>query len=142
MGRYNISRKAWQTATNILLYYQDNKREYAGLLDMVLTAGYEEEGNSNGEGSDVSDPTARAAIRLASNKRAARLKLEIEAVDVAVAELNAAEHEVIRRRFWTRRQNHRPRQYDYLQDLPFSQRQMHRIVARTIFRIAQLVGEI
>lgn len=142
MGRYRISRKAWRTATDVLLYYPDNKKEYAHMLDVVLTVGYEEEGNSNGTDSDVSDPTARAAIRLANSKRAARLKLEIEAVDTAVQELNASEREVIRRRFWNRRQNHKPRQYDCLQDLPFSQRQMHRIVARTIFRIAQLIGEV
>ena len=37
MGRYNISRKAWRTATDVLLYYPDNKKEYAHMLDVVLT---------------------------------------------------------------------------------------------------------
>lgn len=145
MGKYRITRKAWRTASDVLLYYPDNKKEYAALLDAVLTAGYEEDGNSNGIGSDVSDPTARAAIRLAGNKRAGRLKQEIEAVDLAVSSLRPEELRVIRRRFWYRRRRGetvKPKPYDYLQDLPFSDRQMHRIVQCVIVRIAQLIGEI
>lgn len=145
MGKYRISSKAWRTASDVLLYYPDNKKEYAALLDAVLTAGYDDEGNSNGLDSDVSDPTARAAIRLAGSKRAARLKQEIEAVDNAVSSLRQEEMKVIRRRFWYRRRKDevvKPKPYDYLQDLPFSIRQMHRIVQGTIIRIAQLLGEI
>ena len=145
MGKYRISRKAWRTASDVLLYYPDNKKEYAALLDAVLTAGYDDEGNSNGLDSDVSDPTARAAIRLAGSKRAARLKQEIEAVDNAVSSLRQEELKVIRRRFWYRSRKDevvKPKPYDYLQDLPFSIRQMHRIVQGTIIRIAQLLGEI
>lgn len=145
MGKYRISRKAWRTASDVLLYYPDNKKEYASLLDAVLTAGYEEEGNSNGLGGDTSDPTARAAIRLAGNKRAERLKQEIEAVDNAVSSLRTAEVKVIRRRFWHRtkkNETRKPLPYDFMQDLPFSDRQMHRIVQGTIIRIAQFLGEI
>ena len=47
MGKYRISRKAWRTASDVLLYYPDNKKEYAALLDAVLTACYDDEGNSN-----------------------------------------------------------------------------------------------
>ena len=142
MGRYSISRKAWQTATNILLYYPDNKREYASLLDTVLAPDKPETGTVQHSG--LPDPTSSAAIRLANSRRAERLKAEIEAVEMAVSQLSDPEREVISRRFLYRQTKRRrkPKPYDQLFDIPYSEREMHRIVQKTISLIAQYVGEI
>ena len=128
----------------MLLYYPDAKKEYAMLYEKIVTSANDNSGGDSGFGSGTFDPTSIAAIRLVNNKRMARLELEIEAVETTLADLNDCQREVIQRRFWGRqsRRIHKPQPYDYLQDLPFSERQMHRIVRDTIFRIAQMIGEV
>lgn len=136
-----LSRKGWQRAVNVLLWYPDNLKEYATLLDEAITRDPERHGGTTRP--LMPDPTADAAIRLASNRRADTLRAEIEAVELAMAELPPIEREVIRRRFWEigKWQTRKPRQYDYLQDLPYSRRQMIRIVKKVIYMVAVHLGE-
>lgn len=143
MGRKKetISRKAWQRAVNVLLWYPDTLKEYAALVDESMTRDPERKG---GAGKPLApDPTADAAIRLASNRKAANKRLEIEAVDMAMSTLTPYEMMVIRRRFWDlpKHGKRKPRQYDFMQDLPYSRRQMIRIVRRTIITVAAYLGE-
>lgn len=36
MGKYRITRKAWRTASDVLLYYPDNKKEYQHMIDAAI----------------------------------------------------------------------------------------------------------
>ena len=141
MRRIEISRKAWQRATNVLLWYQDNIDELASLQDAATTFDPERRGSS---GKPLHpDPTANAAIRLVDSQRAKALKAEIEAVEEALCLLTPEQREVVRRRFWCdqRGSRRKPRQYDYLQDTGYSERQMKRICRTMIRRVAANLGE-
>ena len=142
MGRIRISRKAWQRAVNALLWYQDNKEEFASLSEELLTGTGEEHGSRFTSG--PKDPTGAAAIRLAENRRYQTLKQEIEAVEMAVSSLRPEQEEVIKRRFWDARRkggSRKPRQYDYLQDAGYSLDGMRKIVRSVIVAIAGYLGE-
>ena len=139
-----LSRKAWQRAVNALLWYPDNLVERVSLTEELLNGNREGEGTGGGSGSILKDPTAAAAIRLAGNKRLRTLEQEIEAVEMAVAQLQPEQKEVIRRRFWEsgrRAGRRKPRQYDFLQDLGYSIDGMRWIVKQVIVRVATYLGE-
>ena len=143
MGRDAISRKAWQRATNALLWYPDNKVEYESLLDELLTPDPEPSGVSVKP--VHKDPTAAAAVRLASSKRFQTLKQEIEAVELAVSSLQPEQVEVVRRRFWESKRysggRRKPRQFDYLQDLGYSIIGMRKITRKVVVSVAGYLGE-
>ena len=145
----DISPKGWSRATDVLLYYPETLKKYAGFLEEATTRDPEFRG---GSGKPLSpDPTADAAIRLAANKEAENARQQIEAVEMAIAPLMPIEREVIRRRFWDtpeltsihtqKRIRKRPKQYELLQDLPYSERQMYRIVRRVVLSVAAYLGE-
>lgn len=146
MERNRISNKAWHTASDILLYYPEMKKEYQEMVDAAIAPDKPEDSAGAGtvEHKEMSDPTASAAIRLANNKRAVRLRTEIEAVEMAIAELDECELEVIRQRFWYKQTKGRrwTRPYDMLHNIPMSEREMHRAVQKTILSIALFVGEL
>ena len=144
MARNRISRKAWRTASDILLYYPDMKKEYQEILDAAIAPDKPEHSSGTIEHKEMSDPTANAAIRLASDKRAARLKMEIEAVEYAIADLDSFGREVIKRRFWHNQSKGRrwPLSYDMLFKIPYSERTMHKIVQGVIIKIALYIGEL
>jgi len=138
MGKRAISRRAWQRATNALLCYPENLREYASLVEELMTKKPKEEGKPIHK-----DPTADKAIVLYEDKRFRRIQDEIEAVEEALSHLRPGEEIIIRRRYWElpRHRSNSPRQYDFLQDLPYSYRTMQRVVRRTIFLVAKMLGE-
>ena len=142
MRHNDISRKAWQRAVNVLLWYQDNIEELASLQDAATTYDPEHRGSS-GSRPLHPDPTANAAIRLVDSQRTKALKAEIEAVEEALCLLTPEQREVVRRRFWQDQWGSRrkPRQYDYLQDTGYSERQMKRICRTMIRRVAANLGE-
>jgi RinA family phage transcriptional activator len=144
MGRNRISNKAWHTASDILLYYPDMKREYQEMVDAAIAPDKPENSAGTVEHKEMSDPTASAAIRLANNKRAVRLRMEIEAVEMAIDGLEDHELEVIRQRFWFKQSKGRrwPKSYDLLFKIPLSEREMHRVVQKVIVSVALFVGEI
>lgn len=144
MARNRISRKAWRTASDILLYYPDMKKEYQEILDAAIAPDKPEHSSGTIEHKEMSDPTANAAIRLASDKRAARLKMEIEAVEYATDDLDPFEYDVIRQRFWHSQSKGRrwPKSYDMLFKIPISERKMHTIVQGVIIKIALYIGEL
>lgn len=142
MGK-TISRKAWQRATNALLWYPDNKREQATITEELMT-------NNPEHGGSVSqplhhDPTADAGMRLAMDRRLQTLRQEIEAVETALQSLRPEEIWVVRRRYFDSykyvRQRRIPLKYEYLLDAGYSVRSMKRISKRTIFLVAEYLGE-
>lgn len=142
MNREAISRKAWQRATNALLWYPDNLKEYADLLEELIATDPEKSGDSSKP--IHSDPTASAAIRLNGSRRAQTLRQEIEAVELAVSSLRPEQKKIIEERFWKRRRysgRRKPRQYDYLQELGYSVDGMRKIVRGVILSVAGYLGE-
>ena len=142
MGRQRISRKAWQRAVNALLWYPDNKKEFACLLEELMTR--EPGENRNSSKPIHQDPTSDAAIRIANNARYQNLKQEIDAVEVAVASLRPEQAEVIRKRFWGSRSlrgRRKPLQYVSLQDAGYSVEAMKKIVRTAILIVASCLGE-
>ena len=138
MSKNDLSRKAWQRATNVLLWYSDNLREYASLQAAAYNYG-----SQDSAGKPYPDPTAATAIRLVDGQRIRTLRDEIEAVEEAVAMLSPEHKEVIRRRFFEgqRGSQRKPRQYVFLQDVGYSERQMKRICRTVIRRVAASLGE-
>lgn len=136
-----LSRKGWQRAINVLLWYPDNVKKYNVLVSDLLSRDPE----MTGEGGNPlrPDPTASAAIRMAEDRKIQLLKSEIEAVEAATDALLPMQLEVIRRRFWmtSKQRRRKPRQFDFLQDLPYSRRQMMRIVRQVIVSVAEYLGE-
>ena len=137
--RNEVSRKAWQAATNALLWYEDNKREYAELTDEILSGS----GSRDSTAGTHPDPTGGAAVQMYTSARLQRITAEVEAVERAVCRLQPEELRVIRARYWTgqRGMMRKPRQYDLLQDLGYSTRSMIRISKATVLRVATLLGE-
>lgn len=144
MARTRISHKAWRTASDILLYYPDMKKEYKEMVDAAIAPDKPDGNTGDVTHKEMPDPTASAAMRLAGNKRAARLRLEIEAVEYATDDLNPFEYDVIRQRFWYSQSKGRrwPRSYDALFKIPYSERTMHKIVQGVIIKIALYIGEL
>ena len=124
-----LSRKAWQRAINALLWYPDSKAEYDALPAH--------------DGS--SDPTGEAAVELAESTRYQTIKQEITAVEAALANLHEDQRVVIERRFFNIPKGdgiyRKPRQYDFLQDIGFSERAMRRISRKTVVYVAYRLGE-
>jgi hypothetical protein len=117
----------------------DNKKEYVSLQGAMF-----DQGSKIPIGNQLHpDPTANAAIRHVDSQRERALKAEIEAVEEAVSFLTPEQREVIRRRFWDNQRGgtRKPRQYDFLQDIGYSEVQMKRICRTVIRRIAVLLGE-
>lgn len=124
-----LSRKAWQRAINALLWYPDNKAEYDALPAH--------------DGSF--DPTGEAAVELAESMRYQTIKQEITAVEAALEALHEDQRVVIERRFFNIPKGdgiyRKPRQYDFLQDIGFSERAMRRISRKTVVYVAYRLGE-
>ena len=137
MGKMRLSRKARRRATDVLLFYPDNVKEYNELMSDLLSKDPEHKGNSSKP--LTPDPTAMAAIKLAENGKLQRLKTEVEAVEYAIKYLDRIELEVIRRRFFDvpRRPDgwRKPCAYERI-DVPYSTRQMERIVYRVMIMVA------
>ena len=141
MGREKISRKAWQRATNALLWYPDNKVEYNSLFDELTTRDPEHSGGSSKP--MHRDPTADSGIRLATDARRQCLRQEIDAVEEATKNLLPEQLEVIRQRYWRKHYGGRrkPVKYDYLSELGYSVIGMRKIVRHVIIVIAAKLGE-
>ena len=140
MGRYRLPPDAWRQATLVLLRYPETKAQHTQLVEESQTRTGEQNGNSHKP--VHSDPTANAGIKLAGDPRFQRIKREVAAVENAMARLDGAEREVIRRRFWNHKRGSRKIcAYRYMIDIGYSERQMHRIVRRVVKAVALQLGE-
>ena len=126
-----LSRKAWQRAINALLWYPDNKAEYNALPGDTQDGAF--------------DPTGKAAVELAESMRYQTIKQEITAVEAALEHLHEDQRVVIERRFFSVPKGEgvyrKPRQYDFLQDIGFSERAMRRISRKAVVYVAYFLGE-
>ena len=138
MGKAAISRKAWRTATDVLLWYPESKREYAELQEELLHKAPKVNADL-----PYKDRTGDKAIALLEDRRAQRLKTEIDAVESALDCLRPDMRDVIRRRFFEvpASRPYSPRPYDFLQDLPYSCKTMQRISKKVVELVALYLGE-
>lgn len=144
MGKYRIPADAWRQATLVLLRYPETKEEYNALFDIATTR--DPEKKAAGSRPAHPDPTQAAAVKLTElgqDQRYQRIKREVQAVEEAIKDLDPAELEVIRRRYWKHRKGHRKaRGYDFMQDIGYSRRQMQRVCRKTILAVALSLGEL
>lgn len=140
MGKYKLPSDAWRQATLVLLRYPESKKELARCIEEVMTRDPEQSGNSSKP--VHSDPTGNAGVRLTTHARYNRLRREVQAVEDAVKDYDGATLEVIRERYWKHgRWRRRPRAYECI-NAGYSERQMHRICQRTLYKVAVNLGEI
>ena len=76
-----------------------------------------------------------------TNVYAERMKKEIEAVEFVYGNLTEEEQKVIRLRYWGKNQR-KPVPYLRMQESSYSERQMKRIVGKTIKQIGRYIGEL
>lgn len=137
MGKYKrIPSDAWNISERVIMRYPQQKERYTDLVkDMVLRS-VDNDGMPHGSG--TSNPTERAAIELLSpyNKRLSR---EVNAVEEVMHDMRPEELEVIKARYWADRWKRTP--YEMIME-PYSERQMHRIVFKFVYKIGVRLGEI
>lgn len=134
-----IEKESWKIIELIIRRYPDKKREYEEYVSDIMgsTGG---DGYQGIEGSNKPQSVTEAKALKMTSAYANRLKKEIEAVDFAYNGLKDEEKKVIRERYWTDRNRNIP--YLQIQSSGYSERQMKRIVYKTISQVGRYLGEI
>ena len=135
-----LKKDSWRIIETVLLRYPEKKREYEEYLSDIMS--------NTGSGiicgereADYSKPqsvTEAKALKMTSVYYN-RLKNEINAVEFVYNNLRTEEQKIIRMRYWTGR---KPVPYLKLEECSYSERQMKRIVYKTIIQIGKYIGEI
>lgn len=122
-----ISRESWSKIQTVIRQYPESCRLITEwemeVLDATLKA---------------RDPTGHKALLLQSDY-AKRLTREIAAVEDMLGHFSDCEQSVIRMRFWSGRY---VMPYEYMSALPYSERQMHRIISKAIKIVGINLGEL
>lgn len=137
-----INRASWRIIETILLRYPQRKKEYEEYISDIMAS-------SAGGSSRPSDPakerdkaqsvTEAKALKMTSVYHE-RIKKEIEAVEFVYNSLRPEEQKVIRIRYWSKGLR---ALIPYLKiGASYSERQMKRIVFKTIEQIGRYIGEL
>nr|DAZ72016.1 MAG TPA: Protein of unknown function (DUF722) [Caudoviricetes sp.] len=137
-----INRASWRIIETILLRYPQRKKEYEEYISDIMAS-------SAGGSSRPSDPakerdkaqsvTEAKALKMTSVYHE-RIKKEIEAVEFVYNSLRPEEQKVIRIRYWSKGLR---APIPYLKiGASYSERQMKRIVFKTIEQIGRYIGEL
>ena len=137
-----INRASWRIIETILLRYPQRKKEYEECISDIMAS-------SAGGSSRPSDPakerdkaqsvTEAKALKMTSVYHE-RIKKEIEAVEFVYNSLRPEEQKVIRIRYWSKGLR---APIPYLKiGASYSERQMKRIVFKTIEQIGRYIGEL
>ena len=136
-----IKRDSWRIIETMLLRYPQRKKEYEEYIQDILS--------STGSSDILYDPTRQEA-KPQSVTEAKALKMnsayadnakkEIQAIEFAYGSLRPEEQTVIKIRYWTQGIK-KPIPYLHIQS-NYSERQMKRIVLKTIWQIGRYIGEI
>ena len=137
-----INRASWRIIETILLRYPQRKKEYEEYISDIMA--------SPGGSSRPSDPakerdkaqsvTEAKALKMTSVYHE-RIKKEIEAVEFVYNSLRLEEQKVIRIRYWSKGLR-APIPYLKIGGASYSERQMKRIVFKTIEQIGRYIGEL
>nr|DAP39115.1 MAG TPA: Protein of unknown function (DUF722) [Caudoviricetes sp.] len=138
-----INRASWRIIETILLRYPQRKKEYEEYISDIMAS-------SAGGSSRPSDPakerdkaqsvTEAKALKMTSVYHE-RIKKEIEAVEFVYNSLRPEEQKVIRIRYWSKGLR-APIPYLKIGGASYSERQMKRIVFKTIEQIGRYIGEL
>lgn len=134
-----IKRDSWRIIEIILLRYPDKKQEYEEYISDVMGCSGSSPKVLDEDYSRPQSITEAKALKL-NSVYADHIKKEIEAVEFAYRDLRPEEQKVIRYRYWSGLKKLVP--YDKMLDCSYSERQMKRIVQKTIFKIGRYLGEI
>lgn len=136
-----INKRSWRIIEIILLRYPEKKKEYEEYISDILSfTGSSENRNPEEENNKPQSVTEAKALKM-SSVYAERTKKEIEAVEFVYRNLKPEEQSVIRERYWERGLR-KPVPYLQIKDTSYSERQMKRIVWKTIFQVGRYIGEI
>ncbi len=138
-----INRASWRIIETILLRYPQRKKEYEEYMSEIMAS-------PAGGSSRLSDPakerdkaqsvTEAKALKMTSVYHE-RIKKEIEAVEFVYNSLRPEEQKVIRIRYWSKGLR-TPIPYLKIGGASYSERQMKRIVFKTIEQIGRYIGEL
>lgn len=136
-----VEREAWRIVELIIRQYPGKKKEYEQYMTTIMTSSSSEEPSVN-EDADYSKPqsTTEAKALKMTSAYADRLKKQIEAIEFVYGNLNPEEQKVIRIRFWSDQKRKIP--YLKMKSVSYSERQMKRIVYKTILQVGRYLGEI
>lgn len=136
-----INRASRRIIETILLRYPQRKKEYEEYISDIM---------SSSSGSSPVDPTkerdkAQSITEAKALKMTSvyfdRIKREIEAVEFVYNSLRTEEQKIIRIRYWSRGLR-APIPYLKINGATYSERQMKRIVFKTIEQVGRYLGEI
>ena len=141
MKERRIPRDSWRIVETILRRYPVKKKEYEEyMMEIMASSGDRVIGVPEEESNKPQSVTEAKALKMTSSYFE-RLKKEIESVEFVYGRLKPEEQKVIRMRYW-KQGIKRPVPYLDIQDTCYSERQMKRIVSRTIMQIGRYLGEI
>lgn len=132
-----IKRDSWRIIETMLLRYPQRKKEYEEYIQDILSS----TGSSDTLRQDDKPQSVTEAKALKMNSAYAdSAKKEIQAIEFAYGSLRPEEQTVIKFRYWTKGIR-KPIPYLHIQS-NYSERQMKRIVLKTIWQIGRYIGEI
>ena len=136
-----INKRSWRIIEIVLMRYPEKKKEYDNYIsDILSSTGSSENRNPEEEDNKPQSVTEAKALKM-SSVYAERIKREIEAVEFVYKNLKPEEQKVIRNRYW-RNGLRKPVPYLKIEGASYSERQMKRIVWKTIMQIGRYIGEI
>lgn len=139
-----INRSSWRIIETILLRYPQRKKEYEEYISDIMASpagGSSRPSDPARERDKAQSVTEAKALKLASSVYFERIKKEIEAVEFVYNSLRPEEQKVIRVRYWSKGLR-APIPYLKIGGACYSERQMKRIVFKTIEQIGRYIGEL
>lgn len=136
-----INKASWRIIETILLRYPQRKREYEEYISDIMSSS----SGSSPVGSTKERDRAQSITEAKALKMTSayfdRIKKEIEAVEFVYHSLREEEQKIIRVRYWSRGLR-APVPYLKINGATYSERQMKRIVFKTIEQIGRYIGEL
>lgn len=138
-----INRASWRIVETILLRYPQRKKEYEEYISDIMAspAGGSSRPSDPGEERDKAQSVTEAKALKMTSVYHERIKKEIEAVEFVYNSLRPEEQKVIRIRYWSKGLR-APIPYLKIGGASYSERQMKRIVFKTIEQIGRYIGEL
>lgn len=135
-----INRSSWRIIETILRRYPERKREYEEYISDIMSASASSSTlrKAEEEENKPQSVTEAAALKM-TNAYAERIKKEIEAVEFVYGNLREEEQKVIRLRYWNGK---KAVPYLKMTESSYSERQMKRIVYKTITQVGRYLGEL
>ena len=138
-----INRASWRIIETILLRYPQRKKEYEEYISDIMASpagGSSRPLDPVREMDKAQSVTEAKALKMTSVYHD-MIKKEIEAVEFAYNSLKQEEQRVIRIRYWSKGLR-APIPYLKIGGASYSERQMKRIVFKTIEQIGRYIGEL